>query len=92
MTAGAPGPRPPIAIIGLGRMGRAVDEVAASKGWPVRARLGRGTAIDTHSLSGAAVAIDFTRPDAAAANVLACVAALIGSFWLPEPAGELLPD
>jgi MFS family permease len=24
--------------------------------------------------------------------LLACVAGLIGSFWLPEPAGELLPD
>ena len=24
--------------------------------------------------------------------VLACVAGLIGSFWLPEPEGELLPD
>jgi 4-hydroxy-tetrahydrodipicolinate reductase len=77
MTADAAGmsPRPPIAIIGLGRMGRAVEEVAASKGWPIRARLGRGTAIDRDSLAGAAVAIDFTRPDAAAANVLACVAA-----------------
>ena len=24
--------------------------------------------------------------------LLACVAGLIGSFWLPEPVGEQLPD
>lgn len=73
-TAGLP-VRPPLAIIGLGRMGQAVDEVAAAKGWPVRARLGRGTAIDRASLGGARVAIEFTTPGTAAANVRACLSA-----------------
>lgn len=65
----------PIALIGLGRMGRALADLAPDRGFRVVARLGRGQPVTRHSLGGAAVAIEFTTPDAAVANVLACVAA-----------------
>jgi 4-hydroxy-tetrahydrodipicolinate reductase len=75
---GAPvgGPvNPPLAIVGLGRMGQAVDGLATSHGWPVRARIGRGQPITRGSLGGAVVAIEFTIGSAVAAHVRACVAA-----------------
>ncbi len=65
-----------LAIVGLGKMGRAVDELAASHGFDVVARIGRdANAISAGSLSGAQVAIEFTEPAAAAANVRALLAA-----------------
>jgi 4-hydroxy-tetrahydrodipicolinate reductase len=66
---------PPLAIVGLGRMGQAVDALAAGQGWPVRARIGRGQPITRESLAGAVVAIEFTTGSAAAANIRACLAA-----------------
>lgn len=74
----APAPEavnPPLAIVGLGRMGQAVDALATSHGWPVRARIGRGQPITRASLAGAVVAIEFTTGSTAAAHVRACVAA-----------------
>ena len=67
--------RLPLAIIGLGRMGRAVDQLAAERGFSVVARLSRGQAITPRSLNGAAVAIEFTEPAAAVANIRACLEA-----------------
>lgn len=64
-----------IAIIGHGRMGRAVEEVAASQGVAVRAIVERETPIDAASLAGADVAIEFTSPRSAAANARACIEA-----------------
>jgi 4-hydroxy-tetrahydrodipicolinate reductase len=65
----------PLALIGLGRMGRALAELAPDRGFQVVARVGHGQPITQQSLAGAAVAIEFTTPDAAAANVRACAAA-----------------
>jgi 4-hydroxy-tetrahydrodipicolinate reductase len=64
-----------VALVGMGRMGRALDALAAERGCTVVARLGAGTPVSPASLAGAQVAIEFTEPGAAAANVLACVAA-----------------
>ena len=64
-----------VALVGLGRMGRAIEALAAERDCAVVAALGAGTPITPSSLGGAEVAIEFTVPDAAAANVLACVAA-----------------
>ena len=64
-----------LALIGMGRMGRALAELAPERGFDVVARLGHAQPITRESLHGAAVAIEFTAPDAAAANVLACAAA-----------------
>jgi 4-hydroxy-tetrahydrodipicolinate reductase len=67
--------RIPLALVGMGRMGRSLAELAPERGFDVVARLDHGQAITRESLRGAAVAIEFTAPGAAAANVLACAAA-----------------
>jgi 4-hydroxy-tetrahydrodipicolinate reductase len=68
-----------LALIGMGKMGRAISTLAPERGFRVVAELDasrpdfRGVSRET--LNGAQVAIDFTTPDAAAANVRACAAA-----------------
>jgi 4-hydroxy-tetrahydrodipicolinate reductase len=64
-----------LALIGLGRMGRAVNQLASERDFTVVARIARGTVVNRESLGGAEVAIEFTDPSAAAANVRACLAA-----------------
>ena len=67
--------RIPLALIGMGRMGRSLAELAPERGFDVVSRIGHAEPITRDSLRGAAVAIEFTAPGAAAANVLACAAA-----------------
>ena len=67
-----------LAIIGDGQMGRAVHALAADGGWDVVAMIGRdgnqnGKGITRESLRGAGVAIEFTEPSAAAANIEAAL-------------------
>ncbi len=64
-----------LAIIGPGKMGTAVADLARTSGIDVVATLGAGTVIDASSLAGAQVAIEFTEPGAAAANARACIIA-----------------
>lgn len=68
-----------LAVIGDGKMGRLVAALAAEQGVDVTAFLGKadvdGAGITTATLRGATVAIEFTEPSAAAANVRACAAA-----------------
>ncbi|MCC6773315.1 MAG: 4-hydroxy-tetrahydrodipicolinate reductase [Gemmatimonadaceae bacterium] len=68
-----------ILIIGDGRMGRAIAQLAAERGHEIVALLGagdnRGGAAIRGSAAHADVAIEFTEPVAARANVAACVAA-----------------
>jgi 4-hydroxy-tetrahydrodipicolinate reductase len=65
-----------VAIIGLGKMGRAVREVAAERGHVVVAEIGsRGEELTVARLAGAEVAIEFTRPESAVANIRTCLAA-----------------
>jgi 4-hydroxy-tetrahydrodipicolinate reductase len=54
-------------------MGRAVEQLAGERGFAVVARLGKDVAVTRASLGDAAVAIEFTEPGSAAANVRACV-------------------
>lgn len=65
----------PLAIIGMGRMGRAVAELAPDRGFAIVAQLGHARPITREILAGAAVAIEFTVPGAAVANILACASA-----------------
>ena len=62
-----------IAIVGNGRMGRAVAELAEERGHAVRvighAENTGGAALTAEGLAGVDVAIEFTRPDAAVANL-----------------------
>lgn len=62
-----------VAVIGDGKMGRAVQQAVQASGATVVAVLGRHTSVDSGSLRGADVAIEFTEPRSAAANVMACV-------------------
>ena len=64
-----------LAVVGHGKMGRAVESLAAERGFAVVAVVGHGDAISRESLAGADVAVEFTEPHSAAANVRACVAA-----------------
>jgi len=68
-----------LAVIGDGKMGRLVDALAREQGVDVAAFLGRdavlANGITTKTLHDANVAIEFTQPDAAAANVRACLEA-----------------
>lgn len=73
--SGATPARPPIAIVGMGRMGQAVDAVASAAGWPVVARLTARDTVGRETLRGARVAIDFTTASAAPEVIRACARA-----------------
>ena len=68
-----------LALIGMGKMGRALAALAPERGFRVVAELDAASpaysGISRETLSGAQVAIEFTMPDAAPANVRACAAA-----------------
>ena len=69
-----------IAIIGDGKMGQAIRELAQAKGWKVAALVGEresagGTGITRSTLGNADVAVEFTQPDAAVANITAALRA-----------------
>ena len=69
-----------LALIGLGKMGRALAQLAPERGWDVVATIGGAANRDGHGLTpsffeGADVAIEFTTPHAAPASVRAAVAA-----------------
>src|SRR5262245_3729505 len=67
-----------VALVGMGKMGRVLEELAPERGWEVVARIHsdenvNGKGITRESLGGATVAIDFTIPAAAVDNVKAAV-------------------
>ena len=69
-----------IALIGDGKMAKAIDPRASERGHTITATLGEGdnaggTGITRDRLGNPDVAIEFTEPSAAAANVLACARA-----------------
>ncbi|MEO6526946.1 MAG: dihydrodipicolinate reductase C-terminal domain-containing protein [Gemmatimonadaceae bacterium] len=68
-----------LALIGMGKMGRALAALAPERGFRVVAQLDASrpdyAGITRDALAGAQVAVEFSMPDAAAANVRACAAA-----------------
>jgi 4-hydroxy-tetrahydrodipicolinate reductase len=63
-----------LALVGMGKMGRAIDQLASERGCEVVARLDlpdTHKGITTAMLSGAQVAIEFTTPASAPANIRA---------------------
>lgn len=71
-----------IVIIGDGKMGMAVAAAAKEKGWDVAAILGEresggGKNITSLTLGNPDVAVEFTEPRAAAANITACLRAKV---------------
>jgi 4-hydroxy-tetrahydrodipicolinate reductase len=67
-----------LAIVGMGKMGHAIAELAPSRGWEVVARLDEretSTGITRATLGGADVAVEFTTPEAAPRNIRGIIAA-----------------
>ena len=67
-----------IALIGMGKMGRTIAQLAPDRDATIVAELDAGDAsgglVTRASLNGADVAIEFTQPTAAPANIRACIA------------------
>jgi len=67
-----------VALIGMGKMGKALAELAPSRGWEVVAALDEAhskSGISRGTLNGADVAIEFTTPEGAPQNIRAVAAA-----------------
>lgn len=66
-----------IGLLGYGKMGKAIEQVAEQKGLAIAWRVGRDTfaTLDHSSLKKAEVVIEFTRPEAAFSNVMRCLEA-----------------
>jgi 4-hydroxy-tetrahydrodipicolinate reductase len=69
-----------VAVIGDGKMGQAIRQLALDRGWKVTAILGErenagGAGITARSLGNPQVAVEFTQPDAAVGNIIACLKA-----------------
>jgi 4-hydroxy-tetrahydrodipicolinate reductase len=63
-----------LAIIGYGKMGHMIEELAPSSGFTVRSRIDlsgnvNGTGLTKEALNGAQVAIEFSEPGAAVTNI-----------------------
>jgi 4-hydroxy-tetrahydrodipicolinate reductase len=82
MTSPPTGAAPRLAIIGDGKMGRTIVQLAPERGFMVCALIGArhndgGRGVTPGGLNGAQVAIEFTEPAAAAANVEAALRAAV---------------
>jgi 4-hydroxy-tetrahydrodipicolinate reductase len=71
-----------IAIIGDGKMGQAIRDLAVAQHWDVTAVIGEkesraGAGITAGSLGSPDVAVEFTQPDAAVANIIAALRAKV---------------
>jgi 4-hydroxy-tetrahydrodipicolinate reductase len=83
-----------IALIGYGRMGRLVEELALRRGWHIGPKLDidnnrHGSGITAEAMQGVDAGIDFSQPDAVLANVEAAARAglhlVVGATgWLDQ--------
>ncbi len=66
-----------IALIGYGKMGKAIEEQAIKRGHNIVLRITSATRheLDKEHLAGVDVAIEFTQPEVAKENVIACLQA-----------------
>lgn len=64
-----------IALIGYGKMGKAIEQIAVNKGHKIVAIITTANSNEllAGKLNGADVAIEFTNPDAAPANIAHCI-------------------
>ncbi|HEY2933470.1 MAG TPA: dihydrodipicolinate reductase C-terminal domain-containing protein [Acidobacteriota bacterium] len=58
-----------IALVGRGKMGRAVEHLARARDWEISCICGADRPLDQGALARADVVIEFTRPDAAPGNI-----------------------
>lgn len=63
-----------IAIIGYGKMGKIIEQVAQQRGHQIIARIAHSEERSQEALAEAEVAIEFTQPEAALDNLLFCFA------------------
>ena len=81
-----------VALVGIGRMGRAIEDVARTRGHEIVARIGRGDDVARVARAARAeVAFEFTNPDQAGANVAQLVELGVPTVsgttgWDPGPA------
>ncbi len=84
----------PLAIVGTGKMGSLIEQLAPAMGFEVRASfdVANIATLSQESLNGAAVAIEFTTPSAATANL--CRLAALGVNTVCGTTGwyEQLPE
>ena len=59
-----------IILIGYGKMGRAIEKIAVARGHEIAGRIDIG---DAQALPAADVAIEFTQPESAVANIHRCI-------------------
>ena len=87
-----------LAIIGDGKMGQAIRQLAVDRGWRVSAIVGEresaeGVGISRQSLGEPDVAVEFTQPSAAVANVTSCLRAsvpvVVGTTGWYESLGDV---
>jgi 4-hydroxy-tetrahydrodipicolinate reductase len=88
-----------LAIVGMGKMGHAIAELAVARGWEVVARLDEPemkAGITRDTMNGADVAVEFTVPAAAPTNIRAIVAAgcpvVVGTTGWYEHADSVRTD
>ena len=61
-----------IALLGYGKMGREVEQIALERNHEILLKIDSQTEIDAKNLSKAEVAIDFSMPSSATYNILKC--------------------
>lgn len=59
-----------IALLGYGKMGKTIEEIAVEKGYKISAKV--TSSQNLNDIKGADVAIDFSVPEAAVQNIVAC--------------------
>ena len=88
---------PRLAIIGLGKMGRAIEQLAPERGFTIASRIdpsgGDAPSVSRTSLGDAEVAVEFTTPVSAPQNIGAALAAgcpvVVGTTGWYERRGEV---
>ena len=64
-----------IGILGYGKMGKAIEQVAINQGFEIAWRMRRDDVFSPDQLREAEVVIEFSRPEAAFDNVMLCLRA-----------------
>lgn len=62
-----------IALIGYGKMGKVIEEIALERGHSISARISSNNPINEADLSDTDVAIEFTQPELAVAHIEHCI-------------------
>ena len=62
-----------IALIGYGKMGHTIEEIAIERGHTIVARINSNSPLSEADLSNADVAIEFTRPELAVDHIRTCI-------------------